>query len=622
MTRYIEFPKLHTRLGATYLGDQRVQFLVWAPNAQSVEVHLTAPRERFVTMEPRSRGYHRVSVENVEPGALYFYRLDGNRDRPDPASRAQPQGVHGPSQVVDSQFIWDDDAWFGLPLRDYVIYELHVGTYTSAGTFDAIIPYLDDLNALGITAIELMPVAQFPGNRNWGYDGVYPFAVQNSYGGMVGLKNLVNACHQRGMAVVLDVVYNHFGPEGNYVWDFAPYFTDRYKTPWGWAVNFDGVQSDEVRRYFIENALGWVTDFHVDALRIDAVHAIFDFSARPFLEELAEAVHRRAEELNRRAYVIAESDLNDMRLVRPRELGGYGLDAQWDDDFHHALHTLLTGEGVGYYADFGELDHLVKAFRDGLAYAGGYSRFRQRRHGNSSREVSASKFVVFAQNHDQIGNRMLGERLSQRVAMDGLKLIASLVLLSPFIPMLFMGEEYGEVAPFQYFVSHSDPGLIEAVRKGRREEFAAFAWQGEPLDPQSEETFRRCQLDHALKSKGQHRLLYAFYRELIRLRKTLPALAVLSKEQMQVIGLEKEQALFVRRWNAGDQAVIAFNLSGEQTMVTLPIPIGRWQKILDSGDDPWGGEQSAVPSRIVSEGYATISLYPKQVVLFVLTVEP
>ena len=621
MSRSDEFFKLRARLGATYLGDYRAQFLVWAPNANRVEAHLTAPQDRFVAMEPRARGYHRAVVEDVAPGALYFYRLDGARDRPDPASRAQPHGVHGPSQVIDSPFAWGDDAWSGLPLRDSIVYELHVGTYTSEGTFGAIIPHLDELSALGIKAIELMPVAQFPGNRNWGYDGVYPFAVQNSYGGIVGLKHLVNACHQRGMAVVLDVVYNHFGPEGNYVWDFAPYFTDRYKTPWGGAVNFDGAHSDEVRRYFVENALEWVTDFHIDALRVDAVHAIFDFSAHPFLEELADAVHVRAEQLNRRAYVIAESDLNDMRVVRPRELGGYGLDAQWDDDFHHALHTLLTGERDGYYADFGKLEHLVKAFRDGLVYAGEYSQFRQRRHGNSPREVPASQFVVFAQNHDQVGNRMMGERLSQRVPFDDLKLAASVVLLSPFIPMLFMGEEYGETAPFQYFVSHSDPELIEAVRKGRREEFAAFAWQGEPPDPQNEETFRRCQLDQALKHEGQHRTLYAFYQGLIRLRKTLPALAASRTGQMQVIGLEKEQVLFVRRWNTGDQAIIVFNF-GAQTSVTVPVPSGPWQKKLDSGDDTWGGRQSAVPLQIESKGSATFLLYSKQVVVFALRVEP
>ena len=316
-----------------------------------------------------------------------------------------------------------------------MLYELHVGTFTAQGTFDAIVPHLDELKDLGITSIELMPVAQFPGDRNWGYDGVYPFAVQNSYGGPEGLKRLVNACHQRGLAVTLDLVYNHLGPEGNYLQDFGPYFTDRYRTPWGSAINFDGPESDEVRRFFIENALYWVTEFRVDALRLDAVHGIFDFSALHFLQELAAAVHEQAEQLNRRIYVIAESDLNDVRIVRSPELGGYGLDAQWNDDFHHALHTLLTGERTGYYEDFGRIQDLAKAFAEGFVYSGAYSPARRRRHGNSSKDLAAPRFVVFAQNHDQVGNR---HRLSALVSFEWLKLAAAVVLLSPFIPLLFI----------------------------------------------------------------------------------------------------------------------------------------------------------------------------------------
>jgi maltooligosyltrehalose trehalohydrolase len=334
-----------------------------------------------------------------------------------------------------------------------------VGAYTKKGTFESIIPHLDELKKLGITAIELMPVAQFPGTRNWGYDGVYPYAVQNSYGGPEGFKRLVNACHGRGLALVLDVVYNHLGPEGNYLWDFGPYFTDRYKALWGFSINFDGPHSDDVRHYFIQNALYWVTEFHVDALRVDAVHAILDFSAEPFLEELASAVHDEAKRLNRRVYLIAESALNDTRVIRSREFGGYGLDAQWNDDFHHALHTVLTGERMGYYRDFGRLQDLAKALLEGFVYSGEYSPYRRRRHGNSSRDIPAHRFVVFSQNHDQVGNRMRGERLSELVCFERTKLAAGVMTLSPFIPLLFMGEEYGETAPFQYFVSHSDPDL-------------------------------------------------------------------------------------------------------------------------------------------------------------------
>ncbi len=605
------------RLGATYLGDMRCQFHVWAPFAQEVAVHSLSPKERIVPLERRDRGYHRGIIEGVKPGDRYVYRLDGQKERPDPASRSQPQGVHGPSEVVDPYFPWDGDRWFGLPLRDYIIYELHVGTYTPEGTFEAIIPHLDELNGLGITAIELMPIAQFPGGRNWGYDGTYLFAVQNSYGGPEGLKRLVNACHQRGFGVVLDVVYNHLGPEGNYLSDFGPYFTDRYKTPWGPAVNFDGPHSDEVRRFFIENALYWVTEFHVDALRLDAVHAILDFSAQPFLKALGLAVHERAERLNRRVHVIPESALNDTRVIRSRELEGFGLDAQWNDDFHHALHSLLTGERSGYYQDFGDFQNLVKAFREGFVYSGEYSSFRQRKHGNSSREIPAHRFVVFGQNHDQVGNRMLGERLSELAPFEGLKLAAGLVILSPFIPLLFMGEEYGETACFPYFISHSDPDLIDAVRRGRREEFAAFEWSEEPPDPQDEATFLRAKLNHHLRQEGNHRILFEFYRELIRLRKEIPALGRLSKQDMAVRGYDREKILVLRRWNDEDEAVAVFHLGENPISLSLPLSTGHWRKRLDSADGLWQGPGSTVPTEILSEGDATLTLQPGGLVLFV-----
>jgi maltooligosyltrehalose trehalohydrolase len=364
---------LSPSLGATYLGDGRCRFRLWAPFAQTAAVRIVAPQERLIPMEPHERGYHEATVDGIEPGNLYIYRLDDGKDRPDPASRFQPRGVHGPSQVMDSSFPWEDDSWSGLPLEQYVIYELHAGTFTPEGTFDAIIAHLDRLKELGVTAIELMPVAQFPGDRNWGYDGVDLFAVQSSYGGPAGLKRLVNACHRHGLAVVLDVVYNHLGPEGNYLADFGPYFTDRYRTPWGQAINFDGPGSDEVRRFFIENALYWTTEFHIDGLRLDALHAVFDSSAQPFLEELAAVVHDEADRMGRRVYLFAESDRNDPRFVRSSDSGGYGLDAHWNDDFHHALYTLLTGEQTGYYQDFGKMEDLAKAFREGFIYSGQYS---------------------------------------------------------------------------------------------------------------------------------------------------------------------------------------------------------------------------------------------------------
>ena len=607
---------LKSHLGATYLGDGRCQFLVWAPFAQKVEVHIMTPQERVLPLDKDAQGYHHALVKDVEPASLYLYRLDGQKECPDPVSRFQPQGVHGPSQVVDSQFTWEDSNWFGLPLQEYVIYELHVGTFTQEGTFDAIIPHLDELKDLGITAIELMPVAQFPGSRNWGYDGVYPFAVQNSYGEPDGLKRLVNACHQKGLAVILDVVYNHLGPEGNHMGDFGPYFNDRYKTPWGGALNFDGPYSDEVRRFFIENALYWVTEFHIDALRLDALHAILDITPKTFLEELATAVHEQAERLKRRVYLIGESTLNDRRLLRLPELGGYGLDAQWNDDFHHSLHVLLTGEQTGYYEDFGHLQHLVKAFQEGFVYSGEYSVYRQRRHGTSSKDIPAHCFVVFAQNHDQVGDRVLGERLSQLVSFEELKLAAGVVLLSPFIPLIFMGEEYGETAPFHYFVSHSDPSLVEAVRRGRQEEFAAFQWQGEMPDPQDEATFQHAKLNHNLHNKEHHQTLLGFYKELIRLRKENPALAHLSKDTMEVLGYEKTKLLFVRRWSRDKEAVIAFNFSDSQVPMALPVPVGHWQKLLDSADKQWLGNGSTTPGQLNSEGEFIFALSPRSFALF------
>jgi len=604
-------------LGAVYLGDGRCHFLVWAPLVHRVDVHIVSPGELTVPLKKDERGYHRGTVDGVVLGSVYFYRLDNQKERPDPASRLQPRGVYGPSQVVDTDFLWHDSSWSGLPLEDYIIYELHVGTFTPAGTFEAIIPYLDELRGLGVTALELMPVAQFPGDRNWGYDGVYPFAVQDSYGGPNGLRFLIDACHRKGLAVVLDVVYNHLGPEGNYIADFGPYFTDRYKTPWGAALNFDGPHSDEVRRFFIENALYWLTNFHIDALRLDALHAIMDVSAYTFLEELSQAFHREAKALKRKAYLIGESTANDARLIKPPKLGGYGLDAQWNDDFHHSLHTLLTDERNGYYQDFGRIEHLVKAFREGFVYSGQYSRYRQRRHGVSSRDIPAEHFVVFAQNHDQVGNRMLSERLSRLTSFEALKLAAGIVLLSPFIPLLFMGEEYGETAPFPYFVSHSEPELIEAVRKGRREEFTAFQWQGEPPDPQDEATFLASKLNWQLRSDEQHRVLAEFYRELIRLRREIPALACLSKDTVEVKGFEQHKLLFLRRWAKDSEVVMVFNVKKDQASVTLPVSAGHWHKQLDSSDERWRGSGSLIPDQISSNGECDFVCNPWSVVIFI-----
>ncbi|UCD82504.1 MAG: malto-oligosyltrehalose trehalohydrolase [Desulfobacterales bacterium] len=612
---------MKTSLGATYDKDGRCRFLVWAPRAERVEVRQLSPQERSEPLERLPQGYHRAVLNDFHPSDRYVYRLYQSQtgepiDRPDPASRCQPEGVHGPSQIVETEFSWEDADWHGLPLSQYIIYELHVGTFTPAGTFDAVIMHLDELKDIGISAIELMPVAQFPGTRNWGYDGTYPFAAQNSYGGPQGLKRLVNACHRKGLAVILDVVYNHLGPEGNYLRDFGPYFTDFYNTPWGEAINFDGPHSDDVRRFFIENALYWVGECHIDALRIDAVHAILDFSARPFLEVLTRAVHRTADQLNRRIYCIAESALNDTRIIRPRELGGFALDAQWNDDFHHALHTLLTGEQAGYYRDFGRLHQLARAWRQGFVYEGQYSSYRQRAHGNSSRNIPAQQLVVFSQNHDQIGNRLLGERLSRLVSFEDLKLAAGLVLMSPFIPLIFMGEEYGETSSFQYFIDHSDPQLINAVREGRRREFAAFGWQEVPPDPQDEATFLRAKLDRTLRDTERSRVLLSFYRELIGLRKKIPALARLSKKHMRVVADDDHRMLFVRRRAGTDEAFLIFCFGNREMTAPLPLPAGGWKKILDSADLQWLGPGSLLPDDIESTDSLNLTIPPNAVVVY------
>lgn len=477
------------------------EFNVWAPFRKSVHVHVIEPREQLIELHRMKGGYFRGQINGTGAGSLYYLRLDDQLERPDPASMFQPVGVHGPSQIISTVYPWSDQKWQGISLDNYIFYELHTGTFSGKGTFAAIRDRLDYFKNLGITAIELMPIAQFPGSRNWGYDGVFPYAVQNSYGGPTGLQELVNACHSKGLAVVLDVVYNHLGPEGNYLHDFGPYFTNQYSTPWGKAINYDGPYCDGVRNYFIQNALSWINDFHIDALRLDAVHAIFDRSPINIVAEITSAVHKLGRKLGRKVHVIAENNSNDVRLIRPYKSGGYGVDAVWNDDFHHSLHTVLTHEKTGYYRDYGDVLKLKKAFSEGFVYTGQYAPFWKRRRGSISKRFSPSKFVVFSQNHDQIGNRTYGERLSKLVPFDAMKLAAALVLLSPSLPLLFMGEEYGEESPFLYFVDHSDMNLIEAVRKGRHEEFASFKGKVEPPDPAAKSTYMKSTLNQTLVSR-------------------------------------------------------------------------------------------------------------------------
>jgi maltooligosyltrehalose trehalohydrolase len=599
------------RLGATPLGHRRTRFHVWAPHARRVEVVLDGGRR--ATLAAGSRGYHSAVIDGVSPGARFRLSLDGGEPLPDPASAFQPDGVHGPSEVVDPRFDWSDTDWPGIPLAELVIYELHVGTFSAEGTFDGVLPHLTALRELGVTALEIMPVAQFPGTRNWGYDGVLPFAVQNSYGGPAGLKRLVDACHRTGMAVLLDVVYNHLGPEGNHLARFGPYFTGKYHTPWGDALNFDEADSDEVRRYFIENALRWIDEFHMDGLRLDAVHAIHDMSARPFLRELCEVVSARAEALGRRVHLIAETDLNDVRMVQPPELGGIGMDAQWLDDFHHALHTLLTDETDGYYQDYGEVLHLARAYRHGFVYAGEYSRFRRRRYGSDSTDIPAERLVVCTQNHDQVGNRATGDRLSALVPFEALRLAAAAMLVSPYTPLLFMGEEYGERRPFPYFVSHTDRALVEAVRRGRREEFAGFDWRGDIPDPQAEETFRSALLDHSLKEREGHRGLYRLYAELLRLRRTLPALAATPRGRPDVMATHVPPALLLHRQGGGAEAACALNFGPAEARLELPWQ-GSWQRRLDTADAAWDGPGAVAADTV--DGGGELRLAPWSAALY------
>ena len=589
-------------LGANVSKD-RVDFRVWAPKASSVSLILMDDARQF-PMNPEDHGYFSITLNGIPPGRRYCYLLKGEIPRPDPVSRYQPEGVHGPSEVVDpGEFSWEDQGWKGVPLEALIIYEIHTGAFTKEGTFEAAIPFLDYLkNELGVTAIELMPVAQFPGDRNWGYDGTYFYAPQNSYGGPKGLKTLINACHQKGLAVILDVVYNHLGPEGNYLNNYGPYFTDRYKTPWGPAINFDGPESDEVRKFIVQNALYWVTEYHIDGLRIDAIHGIFDFSARHILCDIGEAVHQQANRLGRHIFVIAESDLNDVRVINSPEKGGHGLDAQWNDDFHHCLHTLLTGERNGYYEDFGDFNQLVTSLREGFVYRGQYSSYRKRRHGSSSKHLRPNKFVIFSQNHDQVGNRMKGDRLSTLVPFEALKLAAGIVLLSPAIPLLFMGEEYGEEAPFQYFVSHSDPDLIEAVRKGRKEEFAAFQWAGEIPDPQDETTFLRSKIDLDLRYHGRHKTLVKFYETLIRLRKEIISLSCLDKEVIEIKEFEGEKGILMRCEYGENRIIFVFNFNYKPIKIETMVEKGMWQKIFSSASEEWGGDGALSPESISTPG--------------------
>ncbi|WP_266364074.1 malto-oligosyltrehalose trehalohydrolase [Tellurirhabdus rosea] len=586
---------------------------LWAPLAEAAALFLP-DKNQTLALQPAAPGYWRLQTYQLQPGDLYWFVLNGEARRPDPASLSQPEGVHGPSQALDlKNFPWTDEGWRGIPLEEYILYELHTGTFTDEGTFAGIESRLAYLKELGINAIELMPCAQFPGGRNWGYDGVYPFAVQDSYGGARGLQQLVDACHRQGIAVVLDVVLNHLGPEGNYLGEFGPAFTDKYTTPWGRALNFDDAWCDGMRQLFIENVLMWFRDFHIDALRLDAVHAIKDFSPDHLLREMKRRVDELVQETGRPFYLIAECDLNDTKFIDPLHKRGYGMDAQWVDEFHHALRVTATGEQSGYYSDFTGIAHLAKSYQDAFVYTGEFSPHRKKRFGEPPVHNPGHQFVVFSQNHDQIGNRMLGDRISQLVSAEMLKLLPAAVFVSPFLPLLFMGEEWGETAPFLYFVSHTDPGLAEAVREGRKREFSYFSGQGDPPDPTDEATFRQSKLQWNLRGQEPHQTLLRYYQALIRLRRQHPVLRRPDRSCVQVGHNEAQQTLWLFRECGEERVLCLMNFSKTPQSVPVPALSEPWRLLFDSADPQWNGPAA---SPAVLENGREVTLQPESILIY------
>lgn len=584
------------QFGAQLLADDTCQWRLWAPLAMHAELVLfddSGQEAASHRMQVRKYGFFAFELPSISVGQRYAFRLDGKATRPDPASRWQPEGVHRPSAVWrPDEFLWTDDEWRGVGQHDLVIYELHVGTFTREGTFEAIIPRLRELRDLGITAIELMPVAQFPGEYGWGYDGVYWFAVQQSYGGPTNLQRLIDACHSIGIAVILDVVYNHLGPEGNYLAEFGPIFVDRKRTRWGQVINYCGPSCRAVRDLVLENVRQWIRDFHVDGLRLDAVHAIFDDTETHILAEIKQLALEEAAQCSRPVHVIAESTLNDVQLLDPFEDGGYGLDAQWNDDFHHCVHALLTGERDGYYTDFAApAQQLVKALNETFVYDGAFSRFHGRSHGQPALSHSGDRFVVSVQTHDQIGNRARGDRFGTLLDPPKQRLAAGLLLLSPYIPLLFMGEEYGETRPFPFFCDFSDESLRLALQSERRKEFSAFNWTGGDLNPIERTTFESAVLSWDWPVNSTQAGLRNLYRELLRLRQTHAALRDYQNHSAALISdTEDTSVLLLTRSNnmvPQESLRAVFNLTAR----TAPVPqiCDSAELLIHSEDTRFGG---------------------------------
>lgn len=555
-------------LGAI-VRNESVSFCVWAPHHLSLSLKVVG--KNTYPMQRGKEGYFTFESKGIEPGDRYFYVMESGLERPDPVSRSLPHGVHGPTEVVDpGTFKWSDRNWKGISLDNSILYEVHVGTFTHEGTFDAAIGKLDYLKNLGINCIELMPLAQFPGRFNWGYDGASLYAPFSGYGGVNGLKRLIDACHHADIAVCLDVVYNHLGPEGNYLEEFGPYFSHLYHTPWGKALNYDGAYSDIVRDFIIKNALHWIHEYHIDMLRLDAIHGIFDFSAIPMIEELGEAVQDAARCLEKNVHVIAESAQNDTRAIRPKKEGGWNLCGIWNDDFHHAAHVAFTGEQTTYYQDFKGIPDLAGILEKGFVYDGKYSEFRKRRHGNKSSDLPLEKFIVFVQNHDQIGNRPMGERLSGLVNKERLKVAACLTLLTPSIPMLFMGEEYGETAPFEYFVDYESESLMRSIYEGRKREF-----HRQDMPYPGRESFENSRL-----TWKQDPEVFALYKRLITLRKQYVPNPALRGSDQNVFFSDKESWLAWEFPTFNSQWLGVLIYLGKETNFSLSLPFQRVKKEL------------------------------------------
>ncbi len=601
-------------LGVTFDSDSGMALIrVWAPDKINVKIEIPG-KQLIMPLKPDERGYWLLQTEKIASGDRYRFILNDDKSCPDPASVSQPDGVHGLSEAANlSTCIWNDSKWNNLDLADYVIYELHAGAYTKEGTLTAIIDKLPYLKTLGINAIEIMPVAQFPGSRNWGYDGVFPFAVQNSYGGYKALQQLVEACHLQNIAVILDVVYNHLGPEGNILGMYGPYFTDKYKTPWGQAINFDDSGCDGVRNFYVENALMWLRDFHIDALRLDAVHAIKDFGAKHILAELADNVSELEKNTGRRYYLIAECDLNDPKYIQNRDECGYGIHAQWVDEFHHALLVTAGKKALGYYSDFKGIEHLAKSYRDAYVYDGIFSEYRNRTFGASASHLPSEKFIVFSQNHDQVGNSLKGERTSHLLNFEMQKLLAGAVLVSPYIPLLFMGEEWCASSHFLYFVSHTDKELIEAVRKGRKEEFKDFYSGEEGSDPQSEDTFLKSKILWTDAAKEPHATMLAYYKALIDLRKKHRDFLTHEKRRFQVYCNDSEKVIILSYRNYEALLLCILNFSSSIQHLMDYEGKEKLYTLFNSADPTWRGEH---PMPLELEDTKSINLPPQSVTIY------